>query len=157
MSIRPATSDDIAAIVTGGAHFSRLTPFASVSEYDPEDVKTLIAKLIEKMESDGDAAVFVGEVSGRRVGAIVGILTPLWYSPATLFGSVLAWDVYEADRGVVSWRLLKTFERWAVERGARAVVVSDLLSPGVPALDGMLSRAGFRLAERSFFKETNYG
>ncbi|MDR0250198.1 MAG: GNAT family N-acetyltransferase [Burkholderiales bacterium] len=154
MSIRRATVDDIPVIADGAARFVSQSPFAPFAQFS-KDAFTPVARWLIEGES---SVAFVAEVNGEVVGAIVGMLAPLWFSPSVILGSEIGWWVNEEHRGsTVGGRLLIAFERWATERGASAVTLSDLIvsdaNSGVRGLDLMMQRARYTMAERCYLKE----
>ena len=144
--IRRATADDIPSLLVLGEQFADFAPFGI--EYSPEGTAAFITALLDA------GLVLVAEQDGVVIGGLLGALAPLWYSPATLAASELAWWVAPEHRGGRSAiQLLKGFESWARECGAKLVVLSDLrVGDDYPA-GQLFERLGYRVSERAHTKE----
>lgn len=128
--IRPATGSDVLPIVD---MIDRLR--AAVDGPIPVD-RAHTAAVVAALIRDPDALVLV---SGR--GFIAGRLTPTIINPAPI-AQELGW--WAADGSGL--RLLRSFERWAADRGATLVQ----LSTGPVGPD--LSRFGFRRVEQAWVR-----
>lgn len=146
MTIRKATLDDMPQLLAMGEQFAQYAPFDV--EYSPEGTAAFLAALMES------GLVMVAEQDDRITGAIVGALAPMWYSPGNLIASELAWWVDSEHRGSrAAIQLIKAFEAWAKDSGARIITMSDLrIGEDYPA-GPLFERLGYRVSERAHTKE----
>jgi hypothetical protein len=104
------------------------------AEYDPEAVAAMLGRMLD----DENAAVFV--TPGGMIG---GVLMPLYCSPGWIVAAELFW--WAEDRSGL--KLLRRFEQWGAERGAREIRMTTL--QGLPAAETILARRGYVPAEAS--------
>lgn len=130
MTIRAAEATDVLTIV--GMIESLREAVDGPVPVDRSHTAATVARLI----ASPDGVVFV---SG--VGFIAGALVQTVINPAPL-AQELGWFATDGS----GLRLLRAFERWAVERGARWIN----LSTGVSGPD--LSRLGYRRAEQAWVR-----
>ena len=139
--IRPATIDDVPALVGIGQRFVARYPGPPVSL---EHLPGVLTRLI------GTGFVAVDDQGGVR-GVLVGTITPTWLDPTARIAIELAWwhDVPGSPGGI---RLLRAFEAWAAEQRV-PVMLSDLVSNGAPVLGDIVERLGYQTVERAHYKE----
>ncbi len=132
MGVRPAAPDDIPALLAMGREFhaeSRM-PFAF-----NEDVMTdVLAKMI-----DGGAVLMTDR------GVIGGMLSPAYCDPTWLYAVEMFW--WARGDGLA---LLRAFERWAQQAGAKEVRMTSLAA--LPRADRLLRCVGYTPAEVSYSK-----
>lgn len=151
IDIRPATADDVPRLAEMGRGFFAFSAFGDFAEYDPASA----ARNIEAMRTAG--CVFVATEGGAVVGALLGVIAPLWFDDNSRIASELAWWVNESHRHTPAGvRLYRAFESWAQEQGATAIVMSDLVVRGgeMPAAR-LFERLGFTTIERAHIKRTH--
>lgn len=154
--IRPATLDDVPAMVELGAQFLATSPYADYAEIDGGALADTLADMIEA----DHALVLVATVSnaapdlGAVIGGIVGTLAPLWFAPSTLVAMEMAWFVHPAHRGTAGLALARQFERWAIDNGVDLIAFSELRGAGADAwpVGEALAKAGYTAAERTHIK-----
>ncbi len=133
--IRLATEDDIARLLAMGRKFHAASPYAAHTFDDDA-----MAEVLRRMMAADNSVVLCHEH-----GVIGGVLTPLYFSPATIMASELFWW---AERDGMA--LLEHFEAWADVMGAAGVTMSTL--DGSARLDRIMVRRGYRGAERSLMR-----
>lgn len=104
------------------------------AEYDPLAVEDML----RRMMADPNAAVFC--TPGGMIG---GVLMPLYCSPRWTVAAELFWWSEDSS----GLRLLRRFEDWGVERGAREIRMTTLA--GLLDAGKILSRRGYKPAEAS--------
>lgn len=146
MTVRRAIPADVDQLVELGARFFEASPFSEVAAYDSGAVRALV----EGAMRDGVVLVALDGVS--VVGGIMGVLRGPWFAPSAPCAIELAWWVDEHARGTAGVRLYRAFEAWALEQGALAMVMSDLVVGGETPAAALYERLGYTLAERSHIK-----
>ena len=146
MTIRKATHDDIPQLLVMGEQFARYAPFDV--GFSPEGTAAFLDVIMDT------GLVLVAEQDETLVGVIVGALSPIWYSPGSLIASELAWWVDPQHRGSrAALQLVKAFEAWAIDSGAKLITLSDLrIGEDYPA-GPLFERLGYRVSERAHTKE----
>ena len=145
MSIRQATLADVSALALMGAEFCESSPYGGYSVTDCE------ASLTQIVMTGG---VFVAEYGQEIIGAIGGMLAPMWFAPSgpKMAVELFWWVKPEARGGSAGVKLIGVFEAWAKREGAASVVMSCLETIEPDKVSGMLNRLGFKQAERSFIR-----
>lgn len=153
--IRKATLDDLDKLATMGKEFLDFGPYADrAAELGSDDMRQALKKI---MSSDF-GRVFVYEVKGRIYGALIAVLSSLWFSRSTTVAAELAWWVDPEMRGSpAAVRLMAAFEAWAADNHADYVVVSDMISrKGEWAAAQLVDRLGYKVCERTHVKELTH-
>lgn len=145
--IRAGTEDDLDQLVELGRRFLLASPYSAFTTVSDARVRNMLLAVLEH------GGLFVAEEDGRIAGAIAGQILTQWYD-STPVAAELAWWVDPALRGRPSAiGLLKAFERWALERKAIGVVLSDLMVAGEAPAGELFERLGYEVVERSHFKK----
>lgn len=147
MAIRHATAADLTPLVALGSRFFEASPFATIAAFDAAAVRALVEQAMA-----GGVVLVATDDDGAVVGGIMGTITGPWFAPTVPCAVEVAWWVDEHARGMVGIRLYRAFEAWAREQGARAVVMSDLVTGGEAPAGVLYNRLGYTLAERSHIK-----
>ena len=146
-TIRQATATDVDAMLALGAGFFDFSQFAQFVPFDPAGARASIAAAVDT------GIAFVAEIDGRIIGAIMGILCPIWFNPSARLAAELGWWVDEGFRGSMAGvRLLQAFEAAAKEAGAVAVSMSDLSAGGTWPAARLFERLGYTVVERCQMK-----
>jgi GNAT superfamily N-acetyltransferase len=111
--IRPAKHSDVPRLIELGTILHDTTRYASMN-FSPEKSAAFLHSLI-----NGVGVIFVAEIDGLVVGGLAGGLTDQWFSD-----DLIAYDYsifIEPGRrsGITAVRLIKTFEQWAILKGAK--------------------------------------
>ena len=136
MTVRSASPEDIPALLAMGREFHAESgmPFA----FDTDAVAALLGNMIESSR----AVVLMTER-----GAIGGLLQPAYCDPEWIYAVELFW--WARGDGLA---LLRAFERWAQQAGAREVRMTSLAA--LPRADRLLRCVGYEPAEVSYSKVT---
>jgi GNAT superfamily N-acetyltransferase len=132
--VRPATLDDIPALLAMGKafHAESLLPCAF-------DLDAMGAVLRQMIESDGAAVLMTDS------GVIGGAMNPAYCDPTWLYAVELFWWAHGDGM-----KLLRSFERWAQQAGAKEIRMTSLAT--LPRADRILRCVGYAPAEISYSK-----
>ncbi len=145
--IRPASINDIPRLVEMGRLFFDETAIAAFATFAGESCSRTLNELI-----DGEnGAVFVAE-ENEVVGAIGGMVYPLFFNVDHLTGQEFFWWCEPEYRKGAGRKLFEALESWAQERGARSFTMIALESNRPDAVAAVYKRAGYRPSERSFIR-----
>ncbi len=113
-----------------------------------------LAKLLENFEAalkNPDFCLFLLEDEGGLVGMLVGgIASPLFSTDRV--ATELAWFVDPSYRdGVSAYKLLASYEKWAVDIGCTFVTMIDIDT--LESLEPLYTRKGYTLTEKTYVKE----
>jgi RimJ/RimL family protein N-acetyltransferase len=140
--IRPATLDDLAALIDGGERFLRESEYGPHFPLNRAQLEATLRHLLARE----DAAVLLLEHAGVPQGAIGGVVLPHIFS-GELYAAEIFWWVHPEHRGG-GLRLLHAFEAWARERGA---VFVAMLAPNL-RVAGLYRRLGYVEIETGFMR-----
>lgn len=110
---RVATADDVANIVRLGKALRDSSTYATKS-FSMEKAALAVTNLVE---SDTDLAL-VAEQAGVMVGFLLGGLTYEWFSDDLIAFDYSIYVVPNLRNGRLAIKFLKTFEQWAIAKGA---------------------------------------
>lgn len=144
MHIRPATADDLDALVALGHRFFAFSRFVDFVAFDAAAARAALVRLMDT------GLVLVAEAAdGQVAGGIAGMLAPVWFNPGARMAAELGWWVDDAYRGSLAGvKLAWAFEQWGREQGAVAVSMSDLVIDGATPAGPLFERLGYRVVER---------
>lgn len=138
--IRPATMEDIGAIVDMGTRFLRESEYAAVMQPSRMHLAAFAARLLERE----DAVIFLAFRAQQPVGMLAAYVFEHPYSGERT-ASELVWWVEPEHRGV-GVRLLKAAEHWAKEQGATVI---QMIAPN-RHVGEFYRRVGYRPVETVF-------
>lgn len=145
--IRRGTIDDIDALIEMASPFLNYSKYSEFTEIDPDEIAFSLCNILD------NGVIFVAEIDGKVVGAIVGMMSQFWFSRKTKLAAELAWWVKaEHRKGTVGIRLLTTFEEWAKENGATVVSLSDLKVADIYPAGELYEKLGYVATERAHVK-----
>lgn len=149
--IRVATNDDIPALIALGKELHQSSDHAR-HPFVEEKVVALLESLIA-----GQGVVFIAELNGEVVGGFAGGLTEIWYSD-----SVVAFDYSifirpERRHGITAIRLIRAFEVWATEMGAKEIHLGITTGIRVLGTEQLYESQGFEYVGPMFCKEVSHG
>lgn len=132
--VRPATLDDIPALLAMGKafHAAAILPCAF-------DLNAMGAVLQAMIEADSAAVLMTDS------GVIGGAINPAYCDPTWLYAVELFW--WAQGDGL---KLLRAFERWAQNAGAKEIRMTSLAT--LPRADRLLRCVGYAPAEVSYSK-----
>ena len=145
--IRKATIDDLDQIVEMANRFIAFAPHGSLIKHTTDDIVNTVRLFLES------GIIFVIDVDGKAVGILFAMMTSVWYSPSTKVAHEMMWWVNEEHRGTIaSIKLLRTYEKWALDNGANLIAMSDLVIEGHEPVGTTLNRLGYEMSERTYIK-----
>ena len=144
--IREATEEDVFDILILAKEFSKEAPKSHKWNKDKTEQFILSAMQNTNM------TILVIDADGEIEGALVGLISELYMSH-TVQATELAWFVTKDYRGKpASIRLVKSFEKWAKDKGAMQIGMGDI--SGISTLEKLYTRLGYKIAESVYLKET---
>ena len=141
--IRPATHEDVPALVVMGQQFAQTEMYRDVLHENPEQMAIVAGNLIDHEYGE----ILVLERDGMLVG-MIGILCTVHFLSGELCAGEVFWWVTPGHRGD-GVRLLKAAESWAVVRGAKKL---QMIAP-TERVGQFYDRMGFTRIEMSYQKE----
>lgn len=136
--IRPATHDDIPAMIEMGKRFTDKAGFSEHIGYDPESVEALLIGLIE-----GAGICLVGE---RCMAA--ALVFPHPYNQAHIAAQELFWWS-EGREGML---LLSALEQAVRERGAQSLTMITVEAIAAEQMGRIYTKRGFSSVEHHYMK-----
>lgn len=135
--IRPATLDDVPALVALGATMHHESRFR-VLNYSPAKAARTLHTVLEQ------EFLWVATADGLVVGGMAAIATPHWASD-DLVAMDLALFMSPAFRGTLApARLVTRYRQWALEKGAVMVDMGVNTGVHVETTTRLLERLGFK-------------
>jgi len=120
LKYRPATAEDIPAIVDLRMEAYRALHLDKYAGCDRDFVETVFGRLLA-----GGEFVGVVESDGKIVGAMVGGMIPVWWEPKSrIFQQLMLWVSPKFRRMGGSRLLLDAAESWCAERGITALLLA---------------------------------
>jgi len=139
VKVRQATIEDIGSLIALGREMHDESPLFSQLDYDESKLAVLGEKLLEQ------GGVFLAEDEDLVVvGMFVGMVSEYFFGH-DLMASDFALYVDEDHRGgSIGVRLVKAFEKWAFEFGAKVILLG--ISTGIQAdrTAQLYNRLGFK-------------
>jgi GNAT superfamily N-acetyltransferase len=146
--IRHATEQDIDALTAMAREFLAYSAYGTMIAPSDDDIRAGLRAVLTA------GVVFVAEVGERIVGAVVGVVAPMWFAPSVTAAVELAWWVDPAHRMTrIPFRLMHALEAWGKERGAQLMCMSELVIEGTTPVAKMLGRMGYVNTERTHVRE----
>jgi GNAT superfamily N-acetyltransferase len=139
MSIRPATHDDVQAIVQLGHELFAESPTWSRLDLCELRLSETVVQLIDS--EDGFA--WVAERRGEVVGCMLGLVDQHWASNARVAQELVLMLTAEARGGMLAVRLITALVAWAQVRGAKVLHVGTSTGIADERVAGLYERLGF--------------
>jgi GNAT superfamily N-acetyltransferase len=111
--IRPAIHSDVPRLIELGTLLHATSNYSAMS-YSPEKSASFLHDLI-----NGQGVVFVAEVASVVVGGMAGGITDQWFSDDLIAYDYSVFIEPTRRHGITAMRLIKTFEQWAIIKGAK--------------------------------------
>ncbi|XQA72068.1 N-acetyltransferase family protein [Xanthomonas sacchari] len=144
--IRAATEADIPAIVAMSRKFYATTDFPGLAPMDDDTVAELAFTLLRSV-------MLIAEEDGEPVGMIGAIVAPFMFNRAVRAAYEVVWWVEpHMQRAGLGRSLLRAAADAAQALGASGIEMLTLAS-SPPQADALLASEGYRLAQRSHFKQ----
>ncbi len=145
--IRHATPFDASAIAVLCGYFYRDHPVQGVVPFEMGHV----LEQLRGLPLSPEAFVWVSETEELLTGFLIGILAPMTFNKSVRVASEVAWYIHpDYRKGRDGLALFKEFEKWAEEKGAKAIFMySHGMYPGVSRL---YERRGYVGQDTTFAK-----
>ncbi|CAO3372896.1 N-acetyltransferase family protein [Azospirillum argentinense] len=147
--IRPATEEDIPALVEMGRGFyAQSGAWPDLVVFDAGSVTATLRHLI----TSPDGILLTAEQGGSVVGMAGALLHPLWLNTTHRTGQELFWFVAPEHRQGLGGHLLKALEDAAKAAGAQSFTMICEAELRADALGRVYRRSGYRPTERAYMK-----
>lgn len=147
MNIRPATSEDLEAILDMGERFIAFGPHGKYVNADRAQLRAGVAAFMQA------GVILLAESDGRTVGMLACAVSPMWFAPHVLVAHELAWWVDEETRGSsAAVRLVHAFHEFAHANGAHVIAMSQLVAENGEQVGRMLRKLGYEPSEMTYVK-----
>lgn len=144
--IRPATMDDVDAIVEMGRRFYPESGYEATAPFCEEQIAGLAIVTMR------DGVMLVAEKDGEVVGMACLHVEPFLFNPSVVIAHELVyWIEPEHRGGMMAARMLKAIEEACRAKGATTIRMATL-SSSPEAADKLYMRAGFHLSEKYYSK-----
>ena len=144
-TIREATEDDIFDILILAKEFSKEAP--STHTWNKNKTEAFLNSTL----LNDNMVLFVLEVDKEIVGSLLGFVIEVYMSHKVQ-ATELAWFIAKEYRGKPSSiKLVKAFEKWAIDKGANQIGMGDI--EGISNLEHLYNRMGYTKAESVYIKE----
>ena len=147
MVIRVATVNDIDTLCEMGSRFLAFAPHGKHVNTTAEDYRSGCEAFMRF------GTVFIAERDGKACAMLACAIMPVWFAPSILMAHELAWWVDEDARGSsAAVRLVRAFEEFARESGARIIAMSQLHAVNGEQVGRMLTKLGYEPSEMTYIK-----
>lgn len=145
--MRQATHDDIEALIELGRPFLAAHPALASVVVTDEQLHGVLTNIMEH------GVIIVAEsIDGSLIGALAGIVAPMWCAPDIKCAAELAWWMKPGHRtGMTAVRMVRDFEKWAKQQNATHTVMSSIPALGSRA-SALIGRLGYTAVETSYVK-----
>ena len=140
--IRPATHEDVPALVVMGQQFAQTEMYRDVLHENPDQITVVMTNLI-----DCETGTILALESESVLVGMMGIIYTPHFLSAEIYASEIFWWVTPGHRGD-GVRLLRAAESWAKERGATKL---QMVAPN-ERVGRFYDRMGFTRIETSYQK-----
>ena len=145
--IRPATLQDLDAMVSMARDFYKVTPWSHLIDMDDKSVEYMMIHFMESgfmavSEDDGMVnGMFAGgmQASPFNVGVLVAMEAFWWMKP-------------EARSSSAGLKLKKEFENWALENGAEVITMVAVDGESCKSVQKLYARNGYQCMEATWMK-----
>tara|TARA_A100001391_G_C5018026_1_gene265062 strand:+ start:383 stop:853 length:471 start_codon:yes stop_codon:yes gene_type:complete len=148
---RRAVRDDVLCI------FEMARDFHSESELSdiPFDDGVFARYLQEQIEDDMSSCIFVAEVNGENVGFIFGSIYQLYFSETFAANSDIWYVRPEYRGGLIGVLLLRNFEKWAIQKGARFLVNGSSSGISLERTHKLIEKLGYESVGSEYRRDLN--
>lgn len=148
--IRIATEDDVEHIKRMSYRFYEASPYAGF-EIDEDKVYEMIVGVLQAPKNE---KIVLLSCQPEPVGMVVGLSNEFLFNRKTIAVELMWWMDPEYRKGKDSIKLVEAYEYWAKNIAkADLLQLSLLTTEQAPQIEKFYSRRGYRLSEKSFFKE----
>lgn len=148
--IREAGIEDLGEIVSLGRKLHSESTFSHWVDYDDASARAHAERLL----NDPDSAFFLSLDESKATGFFCGYVRPIFFNNSVTQAIEDNWYVTpEFRRGLHGPLLLKAFMRWAQERGAASMLLSDRAMIEPENVQRMMRAFGFSLDSISYRRD----
>ena len=115
--IRKADTDDIPSLIRLGREMYEEAPTFNMLDFDDQKVIALFNS--PQMVECG--ACFIAEDNGEAIGMFCGLIVPHYFGHALMANDLCLFVSKPKRGGTAAYRLIKTFESWALAHGAEVL------------------------------------
>ncbi len=146
--IRPATHDDVPALVELLAPFFDASGMAKVASWCPDSLSASLQSMI-----DLPSAILLVALSGGVPVGVAGAMTfPAYWNRAALIGQETFWWALPEHRGTVGPAMLEAMEEAARDLGCQAFLMVCLEALRPAAVGKLYERRGYTALEHSYVR-----
>lgn len=148
--LKIAGFEDIEDIKRMSNRFYSASPYGGL-EIDQEKVEAVITDFLD---SDKTEKVIILSCSDRPRGMIAGIAQEFLFNRKRIALEAIWWMDPEYRNGREAIKLVEAYEYWAKNVAKTDLIQLSLLTTEqAPQIEKFYSRRGYRLSEKSFYKE----
>jgi GNAT superfamily N-acetyltransferase len=140
--LRRATAEDIPALVAMGARMHAESPRLSKTPYQPQRIQHVLSCLMPTQE----CFMLIAERDGKPAGMLGGIVTDHLLSGVRYAGDLAVYVAPEYRGTSILPRMLREFERWAVENDATEITLGVTTEIHPERTAALYERNGYRLS-----------
>lgn len=146
MLVRPATPDDLPAVVRMSERFYATTNYSAWAEFNAETVEALAANL------GANHILLIAEHEGQPVGMVGLFVAPFMFNSERTAAYEVVWWVEPEGRSTGAGRALLSAIQPACEARGCAAIQMVHLANSPPQAGLLYERAGYRHTESSYTK-----
>lgn len=150
-SIRPATRDDLPALIAMGQHLHDESPRYQGMKFNPSKLERLFDTLQGTLLSK-PGCVFVAVEGEYIIGMTVGIIAERWFSDEFYLTDLTMFVKPENRGGTAFPKLVHALERWAKSEGITEIALGVSTEIHAKETASMYERLGYRLAGYTMVK-----
>jgi GNAT superfamily N-acetyltransferase len=148
--VRRATMDDLEAYIPMARNFLASTPMGEIVPFDEEAFRVFYTGAMQ----NPDLSAWIAEYDGVAIGGSGALAFPMYFNPAFVSVQEIWWWLEPEARGKGAGKAMyREIEKWAAERGARALIMVALENGKARQFENLYARQGFKPMERTFFRE----
>lgn len=150
VKVRAATEDDLPAILEMGRALHAESPRYAAMSYNEAKVEALALRVIPT------GGTLVAEKDGKIIGMLAGYVAEHWFSDDKVASDFTFYIRPEHRRtGKAALLLVRAFERWAVERGAKDIMPGVSTQIDVERTTRFFEKLGYTVYGNALLKRVN--
>lgn len=148
MIVRRSIITDEPDLVRMGQSFWSETPLSAYSVFNPE----CLIDFIRAASMTETASIWVAEDGGKVIGAVGGIVYPLFFSGDLVAQELFWWVDPDSRMSEASKLLYNELEAWAKDRGAVALSMIAIENGKAERVGNIYKRKGFIPTEHAYVR-----
>ena len=148
MIIRRAIITDEPDLVRMGRAFWAETPLSDFSVFSPE----YLVNFIRGASIEPSASIWVADDGGKIVGAVAGMIYPLFFSGDLVAQEIFWWVDPEARGAEASKMLFDALIEWATAMGAKALSMIAIENGKAESVGKIYRKKGFIPTEHAYVR-----